>query len=100
MVHCAHQMAESLATEQMKNLRRVSTRSRPMILGWLADRIAIGRPEFYLVELTSFIGRHYPSAPDTVGRVLRHLNATGQVIYTVKDRSKSLYEIHEVRSAR
>jgi hypothetical protein len=92
-------MGDALATEQTSELRRVVTRFTPMLLSWARDRIATGNAFFYLIEPTNFIGMHYPVAPDTVGRVLRYLRASGQLDYVVRNRSKSSYELLAVCEA-
>jgi hypothetical protein len=46
-----------------------------------------------MVELTSFVARHVSIAPDSAGRILRHLKKQGRIGYDLVSRSKSLYRV-------
>jgi len=87
-------------SEQQRNLDRVATRIEPLIMAFARDRMNVSRPKFHMVELTNFVSRHHVVAPDSAGRILRHLRKTGALHYGVVSRADSLYELTYVGELR
>lgn len=82
--------------QQALNLERVTERIQELILGFARDRVATSRPQFVMLELTSFVARHHTVAPASVDRVFRHLRAQGLLDYVVVNRRGSQYELTKV----
>lgn len=76
---------------QPEHLARVARRLDGLILAFARDRLATRRPEFHMHELTAWVSRHTPTAPDSAGRILRNLKARGRLLYVVRNRRASLY---------
>lgn len=52
--------------------------------------------QFHMTELTEYVRRLVPTAPDSAGRILRDMRQAKELNYSVVDRRKSLYQIEEV----
>lgn len=80
------------------HIDRVSDRIGSLIVSFCRSRLDLA-PEFHMVELTSWIARHHAIAPDSPGRILRHLRKQGALDYRVLSRRDSLYQLTHVRRA-
>lgn len=71
----------------MKNNGAVTAR----VLGFARSRIGL---IFFMGELLTYVRIVFPkTAPETPGRLLRKLQATGAVQYTLVSRARSTYQI-------
>jgi hypothetical protein len=93
-------LSSASGDEQTEHLARVSERIGELILSFARDRVATDRPQFVMLELTSFVARHHAVAPASVDRVFRHLRAQGLLDYVVSNRRQSRYELLFVRPER
>lgn len=84
------------ATEQAAQLERVTSRIGMLILAFARDRLRSQSPTFHMAELADFVGRDFVAAPDSAGRILRHLRAQGAVRYQLVSRRRSEYRIDHV----
>lgn len=79
---------------QQIELARCKAAISPLIRAFFQAR-AIGS-QFHMAELTEYVRRLVPTAPDSAGRILRDMRQAGELNYSVVDRRKSLYQIEEV----
>lgn len=76
---------------QPRELARCRSAVAPVILDFWKSR-GIGA-QFHMSELTEFVRRRTPIAPDSAGRILRDMRQAGEINYRVIDRRRSLYRI-------
>lgn len=84
--------------EQAENLERVSRRIGKLIVSFCRERLKTRRPEFHMVEMTTWLAQYIEAAPDSASRILRYLKAQGVVKYDLVSRRSSLYRITAVTS--
>ncbi len=82
-------MQLQLDFEQPQQLARVLGRTAGVIVEFF-DTLAVGQ-EFHADDLRKYVADRVPVAPGSPDRVMRELRRTGEVSYTVVNRSKSLY---------
>jgi hypothetical protein len=81
---------------QDANLERVNGKVCAAVLEFWAARLAPGgMRQFHMQELTAWVARNVPIAPDSAGRILRLMRQKGLIEYRVVRRSDSLYEVSE-----
>ena len=76
-----------------KNLRRVNDAIGASIVAFCRRRIGA---RFRMATLLECVMRGRKVAPDSPGRILRHLRQRGVVKYVVVDRRQSLYRVTSV----
>lgn len=85
-------------SEQTENLERVSARIGGRIVAFCRHRIDNGDRTFHMIDLTEWVSSDpCPTAPDSAGRILRDLRQRGVVRYRLLSRSKSWYEVLDLR---
>jgi hypothetical protein len=91
-------MGSNEGPAQADNLQRVASRIERLILDFARTRW-LSNPTFHMQDLTSYVDNRAPIAPDSAGRILRHLRAAGLVDYVVLNRRASLYQLTKVRAS-
>lgn len=80
---------------QHAQLRRVRERIEAAVLAYCS---ALSPPaQFHMEDLTAFVQARVPVAPDSPGRILRHLRQRKRLAYRVVNRKASLYELLPLR---
>lgn len=80
-----------------REIRRVEKNIGTLVLAFCLDHV---NDHFTMSELSEYVrSRGEVVAPDSAGRILRMLRATGRVDYAIVNRSQSLYVVHEVYEA-
>ena len=69
---------------------RVKQAIRRYIIAFANDHIGC---RFHMAELTYYVSRYVPTAPDSAGRILRALRQDGVIDYRLVSRRDSEYEI-------
>ena len=71
---------------------RVKRAVRQVIIAFAVDRLT-WKPSFHMQELTYYVSRYVPTAPDSAGRILRALRQDHVIDYRLVSRAASEYEI-------
>lgn len=82
-------MQMQLDFDQSQQLARVAGKTACVIIEFF-DGLQAGQ-EFHADDLRKYVADRVPVAPGSPDRVMRELRRTGEVSYTVVNRSKSLY---------
>lgn len=84
-------------TEQEREIERVSDRIAHLIMKFAKHVQTNERGEFVMAELLEYVSQRAQVAPDSPGRILRDLRASGRISYEVVNRAASLYRITRVK---
>jgi len=77
----------------------VAGRVRGSVLDFFELRVRNAAPAFHMSELTEYVRSRVPTAPDSAGRIMRHLRDEGALDYELVSRSKSLYRVTTDRTS-
>lgn len=78
-----------------EHLERVSAKVAGFVVAFFKTA-GIGA-EFHVDQLRRYVLQHYPTAPDSAGRIMRDLRQRGYLDYEVLNRRDSLYRIKRTR---
>lgn len=62
-----------------------------IIVDFAVEQQRAGNPPFHMSDLNQFVMQKAPVAPDSPGRILRGLKASGVLDYVLVSRHQSLY---------
>lgn len=83
-------------SDQASERRRVAGEVQRAVLEFCALRLRLGAAEWRMSELTEYVRDRVICAPDSAGRILRQLDASGQLSYELVSRAESRYRILSV----
>lgn len=77
--------------EQAAQLARVKGNIGEAVRAFLRERIDTGRREFHGVDLAVYVCARAGCSPSSCDRVMRDMNATGEIAYTLLSKTDSHY---------
>ena len=79
-----------------ESLSRVRSKIGAVVLEFLRERVATGRPEFAISDLHAYVTAAHGVAPASPDRILRDGRQRGLYEYEVVNRRRSLYRVTRV----
>ena len=81
---------------QGAHLKRVRQKLAPVVLAFCLRRLDMGRPQFTMASLATYVLARAIAAPDSPSRVLRDLRRRGIVACDLVSRRESTYRVRKV----